>query len=156
LSTGSGFRFITYASSATGGTPPIPRPGSYTRQFVTDMNGDGVDDFVVVTGQGAWWVGTADGAGHRFSFGQLGSLAAAQRQDLYVGDFNGDGKRDLLVMARNDTGTGTAPVFDLQLSVGLSDGAHLSMASWHYDPREGGLFERGGRFFIGDFNGDGR
>lgn len=121
---------------------------------VGDFNGDGKDDIIAFTrsadtglGMGDVWVALSDGA----SFGSVmkwHEYFCIGNEIPDVGDFNGDGKDDIIIFVRNaKSGEGRGDVY-----VALSDGSSfVNAGTWH-------------DFFciateipaVGDFNGDGR
>jgi hypothetical protein len=120
------------------------------RVFTGDYTGDGRTDVLTyASADGAWSMGVSDGtalafhaAGNTGGFGNLldGSHA------LYEGDWNGDGKRDLMFYY----------VGDGNWWMGLSDGATIA---WHGAGNTAGfgnLIARDHRVLVGDFDGDHR
>ena len=110
---------------------------------VGDFDGDGRDDVATRdAATGRWSVGLAR-AGGGFARRVWGGWSAGRQwTDPVVGDFNGDGRDDLLGHARDGRG-----VF-----VSLSDGGRLSTRLW-------GTFAVAGVWeptAVADFNGDGR
>lgn len=67
----------------------------------------------------------------------------------FSGDFNGDGRADVLVAHEYNTGC-------CGLWVWLSTGSSLSSALWHGGPSTCSYDVRSARFAVGDLNGDGR
>jgi hypothetical protein len=106
-----------------------------------DFNGDGRADIIGRdAGSGAWWVGLSNGAN-----GFTTTMWAAWNPnitwvDVHVGDFNGDGKDDIVGRVLQ---TG-------QWWVGISDGSHFTTTLWAtWSPAVTWIDVR-----VGDFNGD--
>lgn len=76
--------------------------------------------------------------------------ASFKNKAVYTGDFNGDGRTDLLVRANNNAK-------DYNFQVYLSEGENFSSPQpWTYTlPSQGNLSKRIGEVCVGDFNGDG-
>lgn len=76
--------------------------------------------------------------------------AAFKNKAVYTGDFNGDGRTDLLVRANNNAK-------DYNFQIYLSEGDTFSLPQpWTYTlPPQGNLSKRIGEVCVGDFNGDG-
>jgi hypothetical protein len=116
--------------------------------IVADMNGDGIPDIVtdgvdVLLGKGG---GTfTDIAGPK-----LGSKIATTSLYLALGDFNGDGKLDLVL---DSIGGETDNRQYINLLLGKGDGTFQSLISFPAGQTEGYDF---GGFSIGDFNNDGK
>ena len=113
-----------------------------------DLNGDGRDDLVNVFGEnGLVSVDVHLSDGSSFGFDrwatQLGSFS--DNQKWLVGDFNGDG-RDDLVNVFNDNGLASMEVY-------LSDGSGFVTEAWA--TQQGGFWDAQ-KWLVGDFNSDGR
>ncbi|MBX3229644.1 MAG: VCBS repeat-containing protein [Labilithrix sp.] len=120
-----------------------------TRIMVGDFNGDGRDD-LLCTGldNGYRWIDYADSAGQFNSFNDFTTAlgwCSHPGAELHIGDFNGDGRDDLLC---HDTVSG-----NLFIDYASATGTF----AWHDWSRVGaGCNHRTARLFIGDVNGDGR
>ncbi|WP_250291472.1 FG-GAP repeat domain-containing protein [Frankia sp. CiP1_Cm_nod1] len=137
LSTGAGFTAPETWHTAFAAGTTVPQTG--------DFNGDGKDDIVAFTRGAAADVHVAfsDGAG----FGpatQLHDYFAAGTELPAVGDFNGDGKDDLVTFTR-----GTAA--DVWVSLSTGSGFVSPAVKWQDYFAAGSAFPG-----VGDFNGDGR
>jgi hypothetical protein len=112
------------------------------------FRGDGKTDLAFFyNGDGNWWLGLSDGntfnwrlASHTAGFGNV--LDASHR--VFTGDFNGDGKCDVLFYYNGDG----------RWWLGLSDGAPLTWREASHSAGFGNLLDAGHKIFIGDFNGD--
>ena len=126
--------------------------------FVGDFNGDGKADLFVFNG--ADWSMTyvamlrSNGAGfqlvRRFDGDIPGWGGLASHDQLFVGDFNGDGKANLYIFNGEDWSMAYVGMF-------RSTGTNLQMAS-RFDgdiPGWGGLATHD-RLYVGDFNADGK
>jgi uncharacterized delta-60 repeat protein len=107
-----------------------------------DYNGDGKTDVAGRSSDGGWWVGLANNAGTAFTTTQFGGWnEAANWRDVSVGDFNGDGRADVLGRTAGGewwVGTSNGTTFASSLFAGWNEAAN-----WK-DVR------------VADFNGDGR
>jgi GxGYxYP putative glycoside hydrolase C-terminal domain/GxGYxYP third domain/GxGYxYP_N second domain/FG-GAP-like repeat/GxGYxYP_N 1st domain len=120
------------------------------RVFTGDFDGDGDTDVLMYYGgDGNWWLGRSDGTGLTW---QLAGNTSTQgnlldgTHYLATGDFDGNGKTDLLYYARAD-GTWW---------MGLSDGDQLT---WHQAAATkgfGDLLDGNHRLSVGDYDGDGK
>ena len=123
---------------------------TYMKVLDGDFNGDGKDDVmkfdVPRTGisQGGLWVGLSDGT--RFNTTQWATWDTYIAMKVLTGDFNGDGKDD--VMKFDVPATGTS---QLGLWVGLSDGNRFNTSQWATWDTYINI-----KVLVGDFNGDGK
>ena len=111
---------------------------------VGDFNGDGKSDLLIyVKSTGQFYVATSTGSG--FNLQQWLSVPgwAGQNYQIAVGDFNGDGKSDVLIYCYN---SGT-------FYVATSNGSSFSLSQWLSVPGWAGY---NFPIAVGDFNGDGK
>ncbi len=141
LSSGSGFAIQRWATQ---------QGGFWDAQkwLSGDFNGDGKTDLVKVfseDGLGSADVHLSNGAG--FAMQRWGTQQGGfwDSQKWLAGDFNGDGKADLLKVF-NDVGLGSVDVH-------LSNGAGFAIQRW--GTRQGAFWDAQ-KWIVGDFNGDGR
>ncbi|WP_434418076.1 FG-GAP repeat domain-containing protein [Nannocystis pusilla] len=114
--------------------------------FIGDFDGDGRDDMLCHDSNGDKWVALADESG-RFpvtSWSAPMVWCRHQGAQLFVGDFNGDGRDDMLCHDR--AGNKWAAFAD--------PSGQFPATSW-FVPMEW-CHHEGARLFVGDFNGDGR
>ena len=141
LSNGAGVEFQSSINT-------LARFSTTQRWIAGDFNGDGRDDLVNVygssTGDTRAWVHLSTGAGFEFqsSFDTLARFSTAQR--WIAGDFNGDGRDDLVNVYGNNG--------DTRAWVHLSTGAGFEFQS-SFTTLAGFWDEQ--RWIAGDFNGDG-
>jgi hypothetical protein len=124
---------------------PFWAPGSPSAEVpaVGDFNGDGLDDIVTFTrGNDRADVLVALSNGSSFGAAQLWHDWFAPGGEVpTVGDFNGDGKDDIITFTRGESG---------DVFVGLSTGNGFAVGKWH------DFFSIHGELpAVGDFNGDG-
>jgi hypothetical protein len=77
-------------------------PSSWNQLFVGDFNGDHKADVAGFGNNGAWFVGLSNGT-NTFATGKAWAnwSAAASWDQLFVNDFNGDGKADVAGFGQN-------------------------------------------------------
>lgn len=152
--TASGYKWIDYASSTgafdgTDWTTTSSFCGHTTgRLFVGDFNGDGRSDLLCHdAASGYKWIDYASttGAFGVTDWSTTGGFCSHSSGQLFVSDFNGDGKDDLLC---HDVESGYKWI-DYASSTGTFTGTDWSTT---------GNFcsHATGRIFVGDINGDGR
>ncbi|TWP54146.1 CHAP domain-containing protein [Lentzea tibetensis] len=110
-----------------------------------DFNGDGKDDVVTFTrgDAGKTYVALSGGGGFGQSAVWHNHFAVGAETPL-VGDFNGDGKDDVVTFTRGTAG---------DVYVSLSDGGKFVQDGWKWHD----WFAIGGEVpLVGDFNGDGK
>ncbi len=114
-----------------------------------DFNGDNRDDlFCHDNHSGEMWIDYADASGHfaGTDFNREGGWCKEQFERLYVGDFNGDGKEDILC----HEGIG-----DATISVDFADAnGHFGGTDWRTNSNW--CHATGAELYIGKFNDDGR
>lgn len=109
-----------------------------------DVNGDGLDDLIAKDTNGTWYVALNNGG--RFTpcgYVWLTQWAAGADDIVDVGDFNGDGRDDIVAKDRNGT-----------WYTALSNGSYFIPSGnlWLTQWAAGNTF----KIDVGDFNGDGR
>jgi hypothetical protein len=162
----NGNSILTYASqgasldilfSAVGSVPGSWQFAAGDQFYVGDFNGDGKDEVVVFNGTnwGMPYLGLLadDGAGGlrliaRYD-GSLPGWQFAAGDQFFVADFNGDGKDDLYVF----NGTNWSFPYLAMLS---SSGSGFSLAQRYDQTLAGWQMTSGDRFYVGDFDGDGK
>jgi hypothetical protein len=113
-----------------------------------DFNGDGKDDVAKAFndgGLGSVDVHVSNGSSFSMQRWATGQGSFWDAQQWLVGDFNGDGKDDL-VKAFNDGGLAS-------IDVHISNGSGFSMQRWATG--QGGFWDTQ-QWLVGDFNGDGK
>jgi hypothetical protein len=135
-------------SFASPATIPIYQPATLV---TADVNGDGKPDLIAVTSSG-FNVMLNQGHG-RFASTAYSTHTNLQTTAVAVGDFNGDGKLDVVV--RNDPSdfptAGPNPA-SLSVFFGFGDGTFGNPQTFYVLPEQSGLSS----LAVGDFNGDGR
>ncbi len=151
----AGAPYISFAPSGAGGhfgAPTAATPaGAQGVLGVGDFNGDSKLDFVAATGgmgsagqsiQVTTFIGNGDGTfktGPSQTFGNTVNYPVA----VYVGDFNRDGKPDILLFLESNGGFAQAQVYEL---LGKGDGSFQSPNL---------LFSDFGPMIVADVNNDG-
>ncbi|MDF2189034.1 M64 family metallopeptidase [Paraflavitalea sp. CAU 1676] len=137
-------------------------PGSWQFQpndrfYIGDFNGDGKDEVAVFNGTD--WV--MEYLGLLADDGNNGLRLIARYDNsmpgwdfkkddqFFVADFNGDGKKDLIVF------NGTSWVFPY-LGMLRSSGTGFSLVKRYDQNLPGWQMTKGDKFYVGDFNGDGK
>jgi hypothetical protein len=118
--------------------------------WIGDFNGDGrADVLFYYPGDDNWWLGSHDGnqlqwtfAGNTARFGH----GINDGRPFWIGDFNGDGRADVLFYYPGDD----------NWWLGSHDGNQLQWTFAGNTARFGHGINDGRPFWIGDFNGDGR
>ena len=118
--------------------------------WIGDFNGDGKADVLFYyPGDDNWWLGSHDGSELRWSFaGNTRGFGHGinDGRPFWIGDFNGDGKADVLFYYPGDD----------NWWLGSHDGSELR---WSFAGNTRGFghgINDGRPFWIGDFNGDGK
>ena len=144
LSTTNSFKFIQFGV-----------PGD--RPVLEDYDGDGKDDMSVwrspgptTIGQGTWFyrgsLNNPTGAVTYVPWGMRYGDQSDQEDDLYPGDFDGDGKADFRVQRRVDTSVGTSNTPGIFYTLSSSTGqVTYDYFGWASD-----------RSIPGDYDGDGK
>ncbi|HKZ07991.1 MAG TPA: FG-GAP-like repeat-containing protein [Methylomirabilota bacterium] len=115
------------------------------RVYAGDFNGDGKADVlkldVAPTARrpAGLMVGLSDG--QQLAFSRWATWTTSPRMVLHTGDFNGDGKTDVLIRDQYMSG----------IWVGLSDGRAFHFSRW-----SAAIVPQAWQVVVGDFNGDGK
>lgn len=125
----------------TTGNFPLPRPASDLA--LGDFNGDGqLDAFLLSTSPNAFWLALGDGKGNFGAASRLdvGTLSASATLSMAVGDFNLDGRDDLVVIGSDSAGT-------VIILPGVASGGQARPQTFNtgFSP---------GAVAVGNFNGD--
>ena len=122
--------------------------------FPGDFNGDHKTDLLVRNSSGVWNIMYSTGTSFitvPFTFQQTVTMTGSYSDDkIIVGDFNGDGKSDILHgFPVWINGVSTSSKFSLYYSTGMTTGFYYEQ--YDYNATLGYV-----DFSVGDFNGDGR
>jgi len=114
-----------------------------SNQLLGDVNGDGMDDAVVVVAStGAWYVALSSGSGFTYTGSQWGPAIGAGSTKQFLADVNGDGKQDAVAFTLS-SGNWT---------VALSTGTGFGTPSiWIYGHGQGSTNQ-----LVADATGDGK
>ncbi len=163
LSTGSGFSSATWP---LGALTHMHNGGAQSTYLVAagDFNGDGKDDLAIASPDalGGWkdWIAIELSTGSGFqstvwpaTTPSIMRSAVPGAYHLLAGDFNGDGKDDLVTVSPNAPG-GWASWYVVELSTGSGFNAGLWATGTPQHMRNGGTTARY-RTTVGDVNADG-
>jgi hypothetical protein len=104
LSNGPNRTFHKGGSFAT--SPGLPTFGEFYGLRAADIDGNGINDVIAISGEGVWeihaWLGNPDGSYSQTPL--LFPLGSNGTTDIVVGDFNRDGRPDFVVV---NVGNGT-------------------------------------------------
>jgi hypothetical protein len=115
--------------------------------FWGDVDGNGEPDAICHdVNTGMRWIATSFSRLVRQSQAFSSSWCAGSNEELHIGDFNGDGRTDLLCRTKN---SGRYRI-DLASTTGAFDGAN------DYDVTSSWCSHAGANLLLGDFNGDRR
>ncbi|MCA8995683.1 MAG: DVUA0089 family protein [Planctomycetaceae bacterium] len=148
---GKNYRGEIFVSLSTGGEfGPMSlwgrvAPTGWTAHRLGDFNGDGLPDIVSFRNNGDRWVNENTGHGTLLLdyYGRYGNQASRDWRNFMTGDFNGDGRDD--IVQQDNFGN-----WWLGHSNGLADGAFTQLYANRWDPAAFSDFQ------VGDFNGDGK
>jgi hypothetical protein len=128
-----------------------------TRTVTGDFNGDGIEDLIVASGPGQRaTVRVFDGkTGSELVSGgiQVFEPTFVGGLNIATGDFNGDGKADVVVAADTGGGPRVQILNAAQFQAGANSGAGRVLAD--FLGIDDAKFRGGARVSVGDFNGDG-
>ena len=124
---------------------------SFLKCYTGDFNGDGKDDLLVHNGNSIL-IYRSDGAKLDLIFSAVlfvpGSWYFQPNDQFYVGDFNGDGKDEVLIYNNLDWAIEI-------LGLLMDDGSNgLRLVVRYDDGMPGWPFQRSDKFYLGDFDGD--
>ena len=149
LSNGTNFTVNTFYSFLTS----IVDPEDLERVITGDFNGDGMADLVNLntSSRSDCWIGLSQGDGtfdiiNNYNF-LPSSVDYYDLEQVFTGDFNGDGMVDLVNLNTNNRSDCWVGLSQGDGSLSVQDGYSFLPSSIDYDDIE--------RVFTGDFNGDG-
>jgi hypothetical protein len=118
--------------------------------FDGDFTGDGKADVLFLATDGNWWMGVSDGTKLNWhlaaSSSAFGNLVEGSSHRIVTGDFDGDGKSDVLFYYNGDG----------NWWLGKSDGNTLTWSAAAIGHSSGDLLDWSHRLFPGDWTGDGK
>ncbi|MBR6676811.1 MAG: VCBS repeat-containing protein, partial [Clostridia bacterium] len=165
-------RFIVYRSKGDGtfydavqlSCTLTHEPQQYPCTFhVDDVDGDGQDDFIIVQkntsgNYGAWvYRGTSQSPYliNTTTCELSSNKAYSTANTVHTGDFNGDGRADILVQRSSSTNTNVSGMRQLIVYLGNTDGS-FNEGSMLTSVRAFDLATYPSQFFVSDMNGDGK
>ena len=165
IGNGSGSGAATYnfvrdgngALVATQAQTYVPPSRNGSRVVLADFNGDGTDDLIAATGPGeAPVISIYDGKTGAELVSRLEAFESTFTGgvNLSAGDFNGDGKADIVVSADNGGGP-RVRVFNAAMIPMAPDANMPSAIMADFFGIEDPDFRGGARTTVGDINGDG-
>src|SRR5262245_32773476 len=146
---GHNFDAVHDSSSLCNGSGPLMCPSvqSSGPNTFSQTSKDDILDHLRNNGRclsyGSAWAGVSNGSNH-FTSDQWASVATSLDMKTFTGDFNGDGREDVLKIDTSNYCNGG-------LWVGLSDGAQFNFSLWDTWCTPASI-----KVLTGDFNGDGR
>lgn len=133
---------LDYSSSS------IALTGTPKRLFAADFNNDGMTDVMVVTDKG-YTMFLNRGYGSIGSWKRVNGITVSDAPQLEFGDFNGDGRSDIVATARMKSPYNGSQTLWLQTSDNVAFTMTRRATSKNME------CSRTGRYTVGDFNGDG-
>ncbi len=134
--------------------------GNLTNLYMADFNGDGRTDFLRQE-KGAWdddqvntanvFLSQGNGSFSRINLPEWFAFSADNGVNLYIGDFNGDGRSDILRQEKNSWDNDSINTANVFLSQGNGSFSVINLPEGFALNADNGV-----NLYIGDFNGDGR